>query len=122
MSSKMPQVYIHYFGNESTKSLLQAKGIVRPEDKENDLTSIKYRECPNCLEPNKQGNNFCIKCKMVLSYESYNEVRNEDGNKIAKLETEMKSVKEGINKIFLLIQQNPILIKVKLEVLEKITE
>ena len=102
MSSKMPQVYIHYFGNESTKSLLQAKGIVRPEDKENDLTSIKYRECSNCLEPNKQGNNFCIKCKMVLSYESYNDKRDKDKNKISKLETDMKLVKEGINKIFLL--------------------
>ena len=49
MSSKMPQVYIHYFGNESSKSLLQDKGIVIREDKENDLSIIKYRECPNCL-------------------------------------------------------------------------
>lgn len=27
MSSRMPQVYIHYFGNESSKSLLEAYGI-----------------------------------------------------------------------------------------------
>ena len=28
MSSKMPQVYIHYFGTESSKSLLEVKGII----------------------------------------------------------------------------------------------
>ena len=32
MSSKMPQAYIHYFGNESSKSLLQLKGIIKKED------------------------------------------------------------------------------------------
>lgn len=88
MSSKMPQVYIHYFGNESTKSLLQVKGILRNEDKENTST-IKRRECPNCLEPNKTESKFCMSCKMVLSYDSYNEVRNEDANKIKKLEFEL---------------------------------
>ncbi|MGD9533895.1 MAG: hypothetical protein AB7V56_09025 [Candidatus Nitrosocosmicus sp.] len=122
MSSKMPQVYIHYFGNESSKSLLLSKGLIRPQDNENDFVSIKYKECPNCHEPNKQGNKFCIKCKMVLTFDSYSEVRNEDKNKITKLETDMKSVKEGINRIFLLIQQNPKLSNVKPEVLNKITK
>jgi len=32
MSSKMPQVYIHYFGNESSKSLLELKGVIKKED------------------------------------------------------------------------------------------
>ena len=39
---------------------------------------------------------------MVLSYESYNDIGDKDKNKISKLETDMKLVKEGINKIFLL--------------------
>ena len=29
MSSKMPQIYIHYFGNESVNSLLEAKGVIK---------------------------------------------------------------------------------------------
>ena len=33
MTSKMPQVYIHYFGTESFKSLLEARGIVQKKDK-----------------------------------------------------------------------------------------
>jgi integrase len=33
MTSKMPQVYIHYFGNESSRSLLEARGIVKEKDK-----------------------------------------------------------------------------------------
>jgi integrase len=118
MSSKMPQVYIHYFGNESTKSLLQAKGLVRSEDKESDFASIMYRECPNCLEPNKQENKFCIKCSMVLSYDCYSEVRNEDKQKIDKLENDIESLKEGMNKVFVLIQQNPLLVHIKPKVLE----
>jgi hypothetical protein len=33
MTSKMPQVYIHYFGTESPRSLLEAKGIVKGKDR-----------------------------------------------------------------------------------------
>lgn len=33
MSSKMPQVYLHYFGNESVNSILEVKGMVQPENK-----------------------------------------------------------------------------------------
>ena len=120
MSSKMPQVYIHYFGNESSKSLLEAKGLIRIEDLEKKSDILKPRQCPNCNEPNKHDSKFCIKCMMVLTYDSYNEVRDEDKQKIDKLETDMKSVKEGMNKIFLLIQQNPSLVNIKPEVLEKI--
>lgn len=57
---------------------------------------------------------------MVLTYDSYSEVRNEDKQKIDKLQNEMELLKEGMNKIFLLIQQNPILLHVKPEVLQKI--
>ena len=41
MSSKMPQVYIHYFGNESAKSILEAKGILKAEDEGNNISIIK---------------------------------------------------------------------------------
>jgi hypothetical protein len=72
MSSKMPQTYIRYFGNESSKSLLQLKGIIKKEDVEKS-TILKSRQCPNCQEPNKPESKFCTSCKMILSYDSYNE-------------------------------------------------
>jgi integrase len=121
MSSKMPQVYIHYFGNESAKSLLEIKGIIRPKDNEQSNV-LTCRSCPNCQEPNIPNAKFCIKCKMVLTYDSYKEARNEDMNKIQELENDMRSLKSGFNKIILLIQQNPTLVNVKPEVLGKIVK
>ena len=50
MSSKMPQVYIH-LSNESSKILLQKRGIIKTEDKETQ--SLQSKQCPNCFEPNK---------------------------------------------------------------------
>jgi hypothetical protein len=32
-----------------------------------------YKQCPNCNEPNKPDSRFCAKCKMVLTYDAYNE-------------------------------------------------
>ncbi len=119
MSSKMPQVYIHYFGNESTRSLLQARGFI---NKENDIPSkcLETKQCPSCQEPNKPESKLCIKCRMVLTYDSYSEVRNEDKQKIDRLENDMVSLKQGMNKIFLLIQQNPLLAHIKPKVLEQV--
>mgnify|MGYP006264710855 CR=1 FL=1 len=57
---------------------------------------------------------------MVLTYDSYNEIRNEDKQKIDKLENDMESLKEGMNNIFLLIQQNPLLANVKPEILREV--
>ncbi len=116
-TSKMPQVYIHHLGGASSKQLLTAYGIIE-KDKEQEEGTRKIILCPNCCEPNKD-NKFCFKCKLVLSVESYNEVRNEDKKKMDILEYDMKSLKEGMNQIFLLIQQNPVLSHVKPEILEK---
>jgi integrase len=118
MTSKMPNVYIHYFGNESSKSLLEAYGI---ENYSKEQTSfLKNKTCPNCNELYKPEAKFCVKCRMVLSYDSYSEVRNEDKQKIDRLETDMKLLKEGMNKMFLIIQQNPALANIKPEILHQI--
>ncbi len=119
-SSKMPQVYIHHLGGASSKQLLESFGII---EKENDQEQKENKMiiCPNCNEPNHRSENkICFKCKIVLSLTSYNEVRSEDKQKIDKLESDMESLKDGMNKIFGLIQQNNMLINVKPEVLEKI--
>jgi integrase len=68
-TSKMPRVYLHYFGTESSKKLLEAKGIIKPGKTETELP--KTKPCPHCKEPNKPEAKFCIRCRMVLTYDAY---------------------------------------------------
>src|SRR5919197_4779035 len=67
----MPQKYLHYFGNESNESLLEAYGIVTRDHKPSE--ALKSKQCPNCNEPNKPDSKFCAKCRMVLTYYAYSE-------------------------------------------------
>lgn len=83
-TSKMPQVYIHYFGNESSNSLLEAYGV-----KNNTGTTVKLfkpKLCPNCSEPNKPESKFCAKCRMVLTFDAYNETVEEKRLKDTQIE------------------------------------
>jgi hypothetical protein len=68
--SNMHLRYLHYFGNESSESLLQAYGIV---PREQQIDQLKPKQCPNCSEPNKPDSKFRTKCRMVLTYDAYNE-------------------------------------------------
>ena len=69
MNSNMAQKYIHYFGNESSESLLEAYGIVTKNNIPIDTLNPKI--CPNCGEGNTQDTKFCSKCKMIMSYDGY---------------------------------------------------
>ena len=71
IGSQMPQKYLHYFGNESNTSLLEAYGIITKDQQQID--PLRYKQCPNCNEPNKPDSKFCAKCRMVLSYDAYEE-------------------------------------------------
>jgi ribosomal protein L40E len=75
-NSNMAQKYIHYFGNESSESLLEAYGIIT---KNNIATyTLNPKICPNCNEGNTQDAKFCPKCRMVLNYDAYSEtIQNE---------------------------------------------
>lgn len=113
-SSKMPQVYVHLSG-EHNDAILEKHGIVTKDVREKD-TILKGIECPNCQEVNKRDSKLCHQCRMILSYDSYVEVRNEDLNKIQKLETDMESLKMGMNEIMSFIQMNPSLSYIKPEI------
>jgi hypothetical protein len=67
--SQMHLKYIHYFGNESSESILEAYGIVTNDKKKPAL--LKPKQSPNCNEPNKPDSRFCGKCRMVLTYDAY---------------------------------------------------
>ena len=101
-TSKMPQTYIHYFGTESSNSLLEAYGIIKPEDNDHTKKLLKPKSCPNCNESNKHEAKLCISCKMVLSYDSYNQtVENENQMKdaVAQLSDQVLVLTEKIQKL-----------------------
>ncbi|HEY7078947.1 MAG TPA: site-specific integrase [Nitrososphaeraceae archaeon] len=83
-SSMMPQVYLHFYGNESSKSLLEAYGLVAT-DQVNATSLMKPKQCPNCNESNKPDSKFCAHCRMVLTYDAYNETLEEQKRREDKL-------------------------------------
>lgn len=110
ITSKMPQVYIHYFGNESSNSLLEAYGIIKPEEN-NCFNSnvLKPKYCPNCNEANKPNARLCIKCKMILVYDEYIEAlerQKEKENEIEHIKREIQIMKEE-HKEWINLLRNP---------------
>jgi integrase/recombinase XerD len=91
--SKMPQKYLHYFGNESSNELLQAYGILPKDQEESD--TLKPKQCPQCKDPNKPDSKFCGKCGMVLTYDGYQETVQEQQNMKKKMEDMAKAMYEA---------------------------
>ena len=85
--SQMHLKYVHYFGNESSESLLEAYGLV---DKGVQINQLKPKQCPNCNEGNKPDSKFCSKCRMVLTYDAYNETLENQKEK----EDDVKTLKQ----------------------------
>jgi hypothetical protein len=123
-NSKMPSVYLHYFGTESCNSLLETSGIIKREaNGASILTSI---QCPGCKEPNKPESQFCLKCKTVLTYDAYNEALEKEKQRESELqnlreryEQDVKSIRDQMNQIMVMVQRNPRLANIKPEILLK---
>jgi integrase/recombinase XerD len=93
--SQMHLKYLHYFGNESCESLLEAFGIVTKNQQLSDV--LKPKQCPNCNEPNKpETSKFCIKCRMVLTYDAYNETLEKQQEKESEIKTLKKTYEQGM--------------------------
>jgi integrase len=114
-NSGMAQKYIHYFGNESSESLLEAYGIVTKSNIPMDTLNPKI--CPNCNEGNTQDARFCSKCKMIMSFDGYQEVLQEQQEK----DKDLQSVKERMASIEnVLVAIQPLLQNIKPEMLTKL--
>ena len=98
--SNMHLKYLHYFGNESNDSILEAYGIIT---KDKQLShALKPKECPNCNEPNKPDSKFCAKCRMVLTYDAYNETlegQKQKDDKIDSLENAVNTMQSQIQSL-----------------------
>ena len=114
-NSGMAQKYIHYFGNESSESLLEAYGIVTKNNVSIDTLNPKI--CPNCNEGNTQDAKFCSKCKMIMSFDGYEEVLQEQQEK----DKDLQSVKDRMASIEnVLVAIQPLLQNIKPEMLSKL--
>jgi integrase/recombinase XerD len=90
--SQMHLKYLHYYGNESNESLLEAYGLI---DHGIQLDQLKPKACTNCNEPNKPDSRFCSKCRMVLTYDAYAETLQEQ----EKQRSDMSRLEEGLSKL-----------------------
>jgi hypothetical protein len=80
----MPKIYIH-LSDESSKILLEKRGLLSNKDKE--ISTInKSRICVNCQEPNRPDAQWCISCKMILSYDAYNKTLEKQNEREQELE------------------------------------
>ncbi len=75
--------YVHYFGNESSESILQEYGILPKDNQETDILKSKR---PNCNEPNRPDQKFCYICRMVLTYDAYSETLKNQQEKESELQ------------------------------------
>ena len=92
MTSKMPTIYVYYFGTESAKKLLEAKGIIQRNNTSANV--LKAKPCPNCSESNKPDFKFCSRCKFVLSYDAFNEASEEKARSAKEAEESKKRLEE----------------------------
>ncbi len=80
--------YVHYFGNESSESILQEYGILPKNNKEADV--LRPKQCPNLVTNLKDKTRNCVKCRMVLTYDAYNETIEEKQTKDKQIEEMMR--------------------------------
>ena len=106
MSSEMPQIYIH-LRDESSDVILEKYGIITSKNNQVNSNLLKPKYCNNCNEPNIPSTRFCIRCKMILSYDAYENVIEEEQKKEKELyefkqkyEIDIKKLEERLEKRF----------------------
>lgn len=61
--SNMHLKYVHYFGDESSESILREFGVL-PKDNQ-EINVLKPKHCPNCNEPNRPDQKLCANCRFA---------------------------------------------------------
>ena len=98
--SQMHLKYLHYFGNESSDSILEAYGIITKDQKGSN--AMRSKQCPNCNEPNKPDAKFCAKCRMVLTYDAYDETLESEKNKqdrLVEVEAQLNNTQQMLQQL-----------------------
>ena len=85
-NSDMPKRYVHLFGNAACEDILEEYGLLDKGIKY-QANLLRSKQCPNCDEPNISDSKFCNKCKMVLSYDAYEETLQQQEKREDRLTT-----------------------------------
>jgi integrase/recombinase XerD len=121
MNSKQGSRYIkRRMGNDLKQKILVQNGIISEQQIERKPSILN---CPRCSLVNAIENKYCSKCSYPLIPSAFDEIKAAEDLRIKcmedKYEQEMKAMREQMNEIMSLIQQNPTLAHVKPDVLTK---
>ena len=83
--SDMPKRYTHLFGNAACEEILEEYGLL-DKGMRYQANLLKSKQCPQCSELNKSDSKFCVKCRMVLSYDAYSEVIEQQEKEKSKID------------------------------------
>jgi hypothetical protein len=83
-NSRMPQKYVHYFGDEANQDLLVAYGILRKDETAD--TTLKSKYCPNCNSSNQPEQHYCMSCGFVLTLTGYSKLMEQQQIKDKQIE------------------------------------
>lgn len=76
--SDMASVYVHLSGRDVDSALLRLNGILKDEDRRNEILKIKICRCGEKNDPSKQ---FCGRCGAPLSLKTALEIENKKKEK-----------------------------------------
>jgi hypothetical protein len=94
--------YLHYYGNDSNESILEAHGVITKDHKLSD--ALKSKQCPNCSEPNKPESRFWAKCRIALTYDAYSETVEDmqiKDNEVKNLKEQLQQCKKHRRKFWI---------------------
>ena len=123
MNSKQGARYIkRRMGNDLKNQILLRDGIIT-EESVTAQRKPSVLTCPRCNLVNASENKYCSSCSYPLTPSAFEEIKEAENMKIQtlqqKYEQDMNSVREQMNQIMLMIQQNPMLAQIKPEALIK---
>jgi integrase/recombinase XerD len=122
MNSRQGNRYIKSrMGNDLKQKILIQNGILPPEELKGKPSVLN---CARCSLVNAIENKYCQKCSYPLTPSAFDEIKMEEDKKFTSLnekyENDIKELREQMNHIVSLIQENPKLARLKPEVLSEI--
>ncbi len=115
MNSRQGSRYIkNRMGNDLKEKILEQNGIILDTSNVKRSTII---DCPRCALINQLENKFCSKCSYPLKPEAYEELKEKEENEMKRMKQQINEMDNKFNQIISMIQQNPMLANVKVDIL-----
>lgn len=117
VTSKMPRRYIHFFGGESSRAVLEAEGILKKKGEKGDV--LKPRVCTNCQTVNTPDAIWCIneKCRLALTLEGLQKMKEaqekdieslvQNSPQMVEMQKQLSSMKAFQDGFIEMLEKNP---------------